>query len=309
MIFLDAATMGSTSLEPISALGELVLYPTSTMEEAKQRVVDADVILTNKAPVDAALMDCAPSLKLICVAATGVNHIDLDAAAERGVLVKNVAGYSTESVVQITFTHILSLVCSPAFYDEEVKDFTYSRRGVANDVRNPFMELYGKTIGIIGMGAIGQRVACIASAFGMKVQYYSTSGTAHCKDWPAVSLDELVSTSDIISIHCPLNEQTRGLIGEKQLAMMKPSALLVNLARGAVVDELALGDAIDRAAIGGAALDVYGTEPVPEEHPLLHTSHPERLRFTPHIGWASKEALERLVLRIAENIKMTDLSA
>ena len=303
MVFLDAGTMGPVSLDPIAALGELTLYPTSTHQESCRRVADADVILTNKAPVDDAIMASAPALKLICVSATGLNHIDLEAARRRGIAVRNVAGYSTESVVQITFMHILSLLCRPAFYDAEVKDFTYSRSGVANDVREPFHELCGKTMGIIGMGNIGQRVAQVAAAFGMKPVYYSTSGTSHCKEWPSLSLDDLMKCSDIVSIHCPLNERTRGLIGAHELALMKPSACLVNLGRGAVVDEIALAEAIDKGRIAGAALDVFSTEPLPEDHPLLHTSHPELLRFTPHIAWASHESLDRLVARMVDNIR------
>ena len=303
MVFLDAGTMGPVSLAPIAALGELTLYPVSTHEEACLRVQDAEVILTNKAQVDDEVMASAPKLKLICVAATGLNHIDLEAARERGIAVRNVAGYSTESVVQLTFTHILSLLCRPAFYDAEVKDFTYSRSGVPNDVREPFHELNDKTIGIIGMGNIGQRVAQIAAAFGMNPVYYSTSGTSHCKEWPSLSLDELMRRADIVSIHCPLNERTRGLVGAHELSLMKPSAYLVNLGRGAVVDEAALADAVDKGRIAGAALDVFSTEPLPEDHPLLHTSHPERLRFTPHIAWASHESLDRLVRMMADNIR------
>lgn len=303
MVFLDAGTMGPVSLDPIAALGELILYSVSTHEESCLRVADADVILTNKAPVDDAVMAAAPKLKLVCVAATGLNHIDLEAADRRGVAVRNVAGYSTESVVQLTFTHILSLFCRPAFYDAEVKDFTYSRSGIPNDVREPFHELFGKTIGIIGMGNIGQRVAQIASAFGMRPVYFSTSGTSHCKDWPSLCLDELMAEADIVSVHCPLNERTRSLIGARELAMMKPSAYLVNLGRGAVVDEVALAEAVDKGLIAGAALDVFSTEPLPEDHPLLHTSHPENLRFTPHIAWASHESLDRLVQRMADNIR------
>ena len=303
MVFLDAGTMGPVSLDPIAALGELTLYPVSTHEEACQRVSDAEVILTNKARVDDEVMASAPKLKLICVAATGLNHIDLEAAGRRGVAVRNVAGYSTESVAQLTFTHILSLLCRPAYYDAEVKDFTYSRSGVPNDVREPFHELCGKTIGIIGMGNIGQRVAQIAAAFGMNPVYYSTSGTSHCKEWPSLVLDELLRRAYIVSIHCPLNERTQGLIGARELGLMKPDAYLVNLGRGAVVDEEALAEAIDKGRIAGAALDVFSTEPLPENHPLLHTSHPERLRFTPHIAWASHESLDRLVRMMAENIR------
>lgn len=303
LIFLDAATMGPTSLEPLAELGELVLYPTSTPEQARERVQDADVILTNKVPVDDALMACAPKLKLICVAATGVNHIDLEAAERRGVKVRNVAGYSTESVLQITLMHLFSLVNRPADYDAEVKDLSYSRSGIANDVSRPFMELWGKTWGIVGMGTIGQRVAEVAKALGMNVIYFSTSGTSHCSLYPSVPLDELMRRSDVISIHAPLNERTRNLIAAPQLALMKPTSVIINLGRGAIINEADLAATIDDARIAGAALDVYEREPIPEDNPLLHTSHPELLRFTPHIAWASNESLERLVLRMAENIR------
>lgn len=302
IVFLDAATMGNTSLLPLEKLGGFVPYPTSNHEEACNRAADADVIIVNKVIVDAEVIASAPQLKLICVAATGVNNIDLEAAAKRGIPVKNVAGYSTESVLQITWMHILSLLCRPAHYDDEVKSFTYSRSGVANDVTTPFMELDGKTIGVVGMGSIGHRVAEVAEAFKMRVIYYSTSGTSHCTEWPSVSLDTLLAESDIISIHAPMNEHTRGLIGKAEFAQMKRSAILVNLGRGGIADENALAEAIEKGIIAGAALDVYSEEPLPEDSPLLHTSHPERLRFTPHIGWASHESLDRLVLRITENI-------
>ena len=153
------------------------------------------------------------------------------------------------------------------------------------------------------MGTIGQRVATVAKAFGMKVIYYSTSGTSHCKDYPSVPLEELLRESDVVSIHCPLNERTKGLIGAEQLAMMKPSAIIVNMGRGGIVDEKALAEAIDAEEIAGAAADVFSTEPIPADNPLLHTRFPDRLRFTPHLAWASVEARKRLVARIADNIR------
>lgn len=303
IVFLDAATLGDTPLDPIKALGELTCYGTSTPEEALQRVSDCDVLIVNKVKVTAALLDAAPSMRLVCEAATGVNNIDLDACAKRGVEVKNVAGYSTDSVAQETFMHILSLLGNGPYFDERVKSGAYSAGKIFTDVSRPFIEAAGKTMGIIGMGAIGQRVAKIATAFGMKVIYYSTSGTSHCKEYPSVSISELMAQSDVISIHAPLNERTAGLIGERELGMMKPTAIIVNMGRGGIVDEAALAGAIDSEAIGGAALDVYSAEPLPADSPLLHTAHPERLRFTPHTAWASVEARRRLVAAIAENIK------
>ncbi len=303
IVFLDAATLGETSLAPIEELGELVKYPTSSPEEALKRVSEAEVLIINKVKVTDSLMEAAPKLKLICEAATGVNNIDLEAAERRGIPVKNVVSYSTDSVVQVTFTHILNLLCRPEAFDAEIKDGRYSASGLFTDVSDPFEELAGSTIGIIGMGAIGSRVALVARAFGMKVIYYSTSGTSHCTDYPSVSLDELLRTSDIVSIHSPLNSRTAGLIGKAELEMMKPSAILVNVARGGIVDEKALSDAVGNGIIAGAAVDVFTTEPLPSDHPFLHCSRPERLKLSPHIAWASKNALDRLVKGIAENIK------
>ena len=302
IVFLDARTLGDTSLNPIAAQGELVCYPTSSPSEALERVGDCEVLIINKIRVDRALLDAAPRLRLVCEAATGVNNIDLEACAERGIPVRNVAGYSTEPVVQQTFMHILSLMGNAPYFDQAVKSGAYSRSGIFCDLSRPVRELDGRTIGIIGMGTIGLRVATVAEAFGMNVIYYSTSGTSHCTDYPSVSLETLLSEADVISIHAPLNDRTRGLIGATELAQMKPDAILVNLGRGGIVDESALAEAIDREAIGGFATDVFTEEPVPADNPMLHTHHPERLRFTPHTGWASVEARDRLVARIAENI-------
>ena len=302
IVFLDALTLGDTSLEPIAARGELVCYPTSTPSEALARVGDCEVLIINKIRVDRALLNAAPRLRLVCEAATGVNNIDLVACMERGIPVRNVAGYSTEPVVQQTFMHILSLMGNAPYFDGAVKGGAYSRSGLFCDLSRPVRELDGRTLGIIGMGTIGKRVAAVATAFGMKVIYYSTSGTSHCTEYPSVSLKTLLESADVISIHAPLNDRTQGLIGAAELARMKSDAILVNMGRGGIVDEAALSDAIDREAIGGAATDVYVTEPVPWDNPLLHTRHPERLRFTPHTGWASVEARDRLVACIAENI-------
>lgn len=302
IVYLDAATMGDTPLDDISALGELVCYDNSTYEEALNRVSDCEVLIINKVKVDRELLSNAPALKLVCEAATGVNNIDLEACEERGIPVRNVAGYSTDSVVQATFMHILSLLGNAPYFDLAVKSGRYSKSGLFTDVSKPFIEIFGKTMGIIGMGAIGNKVAKIAQAFGMNVVYYSTSGTSHCKEYPSLLLEELMLKADVISIHAPLNEKTKGLIGEKELSIMKPDAIIVNMGRGGIIDEFALAKAIDNNIIGGAALDVFEREPLPEDNPLLHTSHPEKLRFTPHTAWASVEARKRLELRIAENI-------
>lgn len=290
-------------MDGIAELGELVCWPESTPEEALERVRDCNVLIVNKVLVTRALLDAAPELRLVCEAATGVNNIDLEACRERNIPVRNVAGYSTDSVVQTTFMHILSLMGNAPYFDNTVKDGTYSKGTLFTDVSRPYIEMKGKRIGIVGMGAIGTGVARLAEAFGMEVVYYSTSGTGHCKEWPSISLGELMRTSDVISIHAPYNERTAGLIGAGELAMMKPSAIIVNMGRGGIVDEAALAEVIDNDLIGGAALDVFTKEPLPGDSPLLRTRHPEKLRFTPHTAWASTEALTRLVNCIADNIR------
>ena len=300
--FLDAATMGNVSFEPFERLGEFVSYDNSTPEEARERVRDIDVLLINKVLVDKALIDSAPNLKLICIAATGVNNIDVEYAASKGIPVRNAVGYSTDSVVQSTFMHILSLVGGAPYFDASVKSGNYSRSGMFTDPNWNWWELAGKTIGIIGLGNIGKKVAHIAEAFGMNVCYFSTSGTGHCKDYPSLSLEELLRKSDIVSIHAPLNERTKDLIGREQLALMKPSAYLVNMGRGAIVVEKDLADAVDAGVIAGAGIDVFVTEPVPEDHPYLRMAHPERMRLAPHVAWASVEARKRLIGIMAENI-------
>ena len=303
IVYLDSATVGETPMDCIAELGELVCWPESTPEEALERVRDCNVLIVNKVLVTRALLDAAPELRLVCEAATGVNNIDLEACRERNIPVRNVAGYSTDSVVQTTFMHILSLMGNAPYFDNTVKDGTYSKGTLFTDVSRPYIEMKGKRIGIVGMGAIGTGVARVAEAFGMEVVYYSTSGTGHCKEWPSISLGELMSTSDVISIHAPYNERTAGLIGAGELAMMKPSAIIVNMGRGGIVDETALAEVIDNDLIGGAALDVFTREPLPGDSPLLRTRHPEKLRFTPHTAWASTEALTRLVNCIADNIR------
>lgn len=302
IVFLDAATMGNVSFEPFERLGDFTRYENSTPEEARERVRDIDVLLINKVLVDRELIDSAPNLKLICIAATGVNNIDVEYAASKGIPVRNVAGYSTDSVVQSTFMHILSLVGGAPYFDASVKSGSYSRSGMFTDPDWNWWELAGKTIGIIGLGNIGGKVAKIAEAFGMNVCYFSTSGTGHCKDYPCLPLDQLLARSDVVSVHAPLNDRTLNLIGPEELRLMKPTAYLVNMGRGAIIDEKALADAVDAGVIAGAGIDVFVTEPIPEDHPYLMMKHPERMRLAPHVAWASMEARQRLVGMMADNI-------
>ena len=295
--------MGDVSLEEIAALGELTCYPSSTAEEARERVKEADVALLNKVIVDEAFLNAAPRLKLVCEAGTGINNIDVKLCEKRGVLVRNVAGYSTDSVAQTAWMHILNLTGRAFHYQNFVTSGAYSKNPVHVDYAHPFTEIAGKTLGIVGMGAIGQKVAKIGQAFGMEVIYYSTSGTGHCKDYPCVGLEELLKRSDVISIHAPYNEKTAGLIGYGQFRQMKPTAILVNTGRGGIAVEADLARALDEGLIAGAGLDVYVKEPLPADSPLMHLVHPERLLFSPHIAWYSREARARLAHEMAENIK------
>lgn len=303
IVFLDADSLGEASLAPIAALGKFTAFPSSTPQQARVRLMEADVAIVNKVVVDEMLLAAAPRLRLVCESATGLDNIDLSACERAGVAVRNVAGYSTDSVAQIAWMHILNLAGHAFHYDQVVRSGVYSTFSVHNDAAHPFMELAGKWLGIVGMGAIGQRVAALGAAFGMRVRYFSTSGTGHCKDWPSVDLQALLSESDVVSIHAPLNERTRGLLDYARLRQMKPTAYLVNTGRGGIVVEADLARALDEGVIAGAAVDVYGREPIPVSHPYLHMAHPERLRFSPHIGYYSLEARERLVEGVAENIR------
>ena len=303
IVFLDAATMGDVSFEPFERLGDFISYAASSPEEARERVAEADVVMINKVIVDKALIDAAGSLKLICVAATGVNNIDVDYATSKGIPVRNVAGYSTDSVAQATFMHILSLTGGAPYFDQSVKSGAYSRSGMFTDPNWNWWELAGKTIGIIGLGNIGKKVAKIAEAFGMNVCYYSTSGTGHCNDYPCLPLEELLTVSDVVSVHAPLNERTHNLLGAREFAMMKPTAYVVNAGRGAIIVEKDLAEAVDNGVIAGAGIDVFVQEPIPEDHPYLKMKHPERMRLAPHVAWASVEARKRLVSMMADNVR------
>ena len=303
IVFLDAATMGTTPLTSIESLGEFERFDNSTAEEARMRVRDADVAIVNKVIVDQAFLDAAPRLKLVCEAGTGMNNIDAELCRKRGVQVRNVAGYSTDAVAQHTWMLILALAGRLFHYDSYVKDGRYTRARLHTDSDHPYTGLSGKTIGIVGMGAIGQKVARIAEVFGMKVLYYSTSGTSHCTEYPSVSLESLLREADVVSIHAPYNEKTAGLIDYEGLRLMKPTAFLVNTGRGGIAVEADLARAIDEERIAGIGIDVYVEEPLPANSPLLNSKHPERMILTPHVAWASEETRLRLAEEIAANIR------
>ncbi len=303
IVFLDRASVGDASLKGIESLGELISYDRTSKEECAIRIADAEVIITNKVRIDREEMEAAPQLKLICIAATGMNNVDLEEAARRGIPVRNVAGYSTESVVQTTFAHLLNLTAKLPYFDERVKSGAYSHSGLFTDMGRSFRELSGKRMGIIGLGTIGRRVATVAEAFGMEVVYYATSGKAHDDYFRAVSLDELLTSADVISIHAPLNERTKGLIGQEELRRMKYTTILLNTGRGGIINEEDLAEALNEGWIAGAGLDVYQTEPLPADSPLLTVKDPTKLSLTPHTAWASAEARARLIAGIAKNIE------
>lgn len=304
IVFLDADTVGTdVSLDPIRNLGNLITYPYTAPAEVFERIKDCEVLIVNKVLIGKEQIDAAPGLKLICVAATGTNNIDIPYAASKGIPVKNAVGYSTESVVQVTFAMVLQLVGQMPYFDGVVKNGNYSKGPSFTDVTRCFWELKGKKYGIIGLGNIGSRVAEIATAFGMEVLYCPTGGKAHSDTYKALSLEELLQTCDVISIHAPLNERTNNLITYDQLKMMKSSAYIINMGRGGIVNEADLVRILNEGGIAGAGVDVFTKEPLPLDSPYLHLKDPSKMVLTPHIGWASREARECLVGKIAENIR------
>ena len=307
IVFLDAQTLGSDiSLAPVASLGDFVSYPSTKPEEVFDRIAGFDVVITNKVWMGKEQIDASPALKLICVAATGTNNVDTAYAASKGIPVRNAVDYSTESVTQVTWMHILGLVGKARRFDDYVKDGSYGASACFTNASLPFFELRGRTLGIVGLGNIGTRVAAVAEAFGMQVLYYPTSGKPHSDRYEAeTDLDRFMSRCDIVSVHCPLNERTDGLIGYGHLKRMNPASFIVNMGRGGIIVEADLARALDEGLIAGAAADVFTKEPLPSDHPYLRMQHPERLLLTPHIGWASREARICLVEKIAANIQNT----
>ncbi len=304
LVFLDAKTLGDDiQLGIFEQFGDLEIYPTTEPSQLFERVQYADIIITNKVVIDKEAINSARNLKLICVAATGYNNVDVYYAKEKGIAVTNVAGYSTESVVQTTFGMLFYLLMHLRYYDDYVKSGEYAMSDIFTHLGRPFWEIHGKRWGIIGLGTIGRRVAQVAESFGCDVIYYSTSGIEREEKYPKYPLDELLKTSDIVSIHAPLNEKTKNLITIRELGMMKKHALLLNLGRGGIVNEKDLAIALDSDLIGGAGLDVLEKEPIDPDNPLLKIKNKEKLLITPHIAWTSIEARKRLVNEIVENIR------
>jgi len=302
--FLDTDTMGNVpNLHIIDSLGKVVYYPVTQPHQTIERLQGVDIAITCKVVIDRQVIDHAPDLKLICAAATGINHIDADYAEQKGILVKNVAGYSTYSVAQHTFALILALYHQIPYYDQFVKDGRYSQHHIFSGMDRDITEIRGKTFGIIGLGTIGKKVAEIATVFGAEVWYYSTSGKNDNPLYRRVSLEELLSHADIVSIHAPLNDLTRNLITYDQLRLMKPSAIIINTGRGGIINEADLAKAIDNDLIAGAGLDVFTREPILPDNPLLHVQKSAKLVLSPHNAWTSLEARKILIEGIAKNIR------
>ncbi len=302
IVLLDALTFGETDLSGFDVFGEVEVYQTTSAEQTQERITNADVIVTNKVVISEQNMKECENLKLICIAATGMNNVDLVSAKDMGVAVKNVAGYSTDSVIQHTFSMLFYLMGHSRYYDEVVKDGTYSRGAIFTDVSKPFFEVKGKKWGIIGLGSIGRGVANIAKAFGAELFYYSTSGVNRTEDFQRQNLDELLKSCDIITIHSPLNDKTNNLLDYEQLLTCKDGATVLNLGRGGIINEEAVAKIIDEKNIF-FGLDVLTKEPMRENHPLLSVKNRDNLYITPHIAWTSVEARDALIASTIENIK------
>ena len=277
VVFLDSVCLGDdVDLSKLNQFGQVTIYKQSNREEVIERIKEADIIITNKCLLTEEVLQYASKVKLICITATGVNNVDLDYCHRRGITVCNVAGYSSLSVAQHTFALALELLHKNSYYHNYVQSGQYSESGM--------------------FSYIGPRF--YAEAFGCQVQYYSTSGKNTKQDYLSVDLETLLKTSDIVSIHCPLNEQTKGLIGEESFKLMKKEAILINVGRGGIVDEEALVEALQNNEIAGAGLDVFE-----RESPLLQINDASKLLMTPHIAWATVEARNRLFDLVVDNIQ------
>lgn len=294
----NTVTKGDVSLKPLEQFGEVAYYDMLPVDEVIDAVKDSDVIICNKTRITAEIMDACPNLKFITLFATGYNNIDIAAAKERGIVVSNTPDYSTASVAQHTIAMMLELAENLSLYNASVKRGDWVKSKKFCYFSYPFVELSGKTLGIIGFGTIGQAVAKIALSFGMKVKACArTPKTAEGVDF--ATKEEVIKSADFLTLHCPLNEGTKGLINRETLALMKPTAYLINTARGGVVEEDALCEALKGGTIAGAAIDVLDEEPMRDGHPYLEVPN---MIITPHVAWAAVESRTRLINRVADNL-------
>ena len=303
IVILDRATLGfGVDMSIFDSLGEVISYDITLENETISRVKDADIIITNKVLVTKEIMNEASNLKLICISATGTNNVDLEYAKQKKISVKNVAGYSSSSVVQLAFSMIFHFIQKLSYYKKYVDEQNWQKSQIFTHIDKPFFELDGKKVGIIGLGDIGSNLARKVKAFDCEVVYYSTSGKNSNNEYKRVELDELLSTCDIISIHCPLNENTKNLLNYENMKNIKDGAILLNLGRGGIINEADLAKIIDEKEIY-CGIDVVFVEPILESNPLLRVKNKQRLLLTPHIGWASIEARTKLISLVASNIK------
>lgn len=305
IVVLERNSVGTdVAVDSLEQLGNVTYYPnTVTVEEVKERIRDAEIVVANKAPMREESLKDAPGVKLICEFATGYDNCDLDYCRSRGIKVANVVDYSTAMVAQHTFALALALSEKLPYYDNYVKSGAYSAQERFSNFDNAFLELEGKTWGIAGMGNIGKRVARIAAAFGCRVIFHSITGRSACTDYPQVDKDTLLAESDFLSLHCPLSELSHNFIDRQALKRMKKSAILINVARGPVVNNADLYEALETGDIQAAGLDVLEKEPMELSNPLGRIQDSNRLLITPHLAWASVEARTRCVEGVYQNIQ------
>ncbi|MBP9615684.1 MAG: D-2-hydroxyacid dehydrogenase [Aliarcobacter sp.] len=302
LVILDRRSLGNdVDVSIFDKFGEVISYDLTKENETLERVKDADIVITNKVLITKEHMDNS-KMKLICITATGTNNVDLAYAKEKGIPVKNVAGYSSSSVAQVAFSMIFYFVTKLNYYKNYVDEGNWQKSELFTHIDAPFFELDGKRVGVIGLGDIGRNFAKKASAFGCEVVYYSTSGKNSNSEYKRVELDELLKTSDIISIHCPLNNDTKDLLNYENMKTIKDGAILLNLGRGGIINEADLAKIIDEKEIY-CGIDVVSVEPILESNPLLKVKNKDQLLLTPHIGWASIEARTKLISLVASNIK------
>ena len=300
IVFLDAATIGDDlTYEIFEEIGEVVVYPTTSENEFEDHVQGADVAVINKLKLNASNLPLAPDLKLICLAATGFDNVDLQYCRKAGIGVCNVVGYSTQSVAQLTLSMALSLYTNLEQYTSFVRSGEYTKGGLANRLTPVYHEIAGRTWGIVGYGNIGRQVARVAEAMGCHVLAYKRNPV---KDVACVDFDTICQKSDILSLHVPLNNETRNLLDKEHIAMLKKDAVVINVARGAVADEEELANAILEERIGGLGVDVYSKEPFDTEHPFNKIKHLPNVLLTPHMAWGGYETRVRLLKEIKENI-------
>ncbi len=304
IVFLDADSIGNDiDYDRFKDFGTVKKYGYSKEEKIEERIKDADIIIVNKLPINEKTVGEAKKLKLVCVSATGTNNLDKEFLEKRGIEWRNVAGYSTENVAQHTFALLFYLLEKMPYYDNYVKSEKYVNDSMFTHFENVYHELSGQTWGIIGLGNIGKRVGDIAKCFGCRVIYYSTSKKHDEKGYERVELDTLLKESDIVSVHAPLNEDTKGLMNAESFSKMKSTAIFINVGRGPIVCEKALYDALTKGEIAAAGLDVLEEEPMTFDNPLRALKDSEKLVITPHIAWASIEARRRLMSIIYDQIK------